>query len=554
VELAPPRETSAASLPAGAAYNPRQLVSIDALVTRAALDLRDRAGLFRELSRATFDIAVIGAGITGAGIARDAAMRGFSVALLEARDFAAGTSSRSSKLVHGGIRYLAQGDMRLVREAATERKVVKDIAPHLARPTRFVVTARSRAGIAKFRTGLWTYEKLGAVEADDRHELWDLTRLAAEEPRLVTDSLAGAVVYMEYVTDDGRLTLANVRSARASGAVVANYAEVTALAPGRVRVKDVLAAAEVDVTARVVVNATGPWADVLRRLEDPNAPPRLALSKGVHLVLPRERLGIRNTITMTARDKRGVFVVPRGSVAYLGTTDTFYPTSDYWPEPSAEDVDYLLAAANETFKSPPLGRDDLIGYWSGIRPLIAEAGKSPSEISRRDEVMEGPAGVVTIAGGKLTAFRRMAERIVDLCAKRLGASGRPCRTADEALPGGDGAPEEVVEALRARGLTAADAERLMSLYGSEAVAVVSEGIAGEVRQAVLVEGAATLEDYWVRRSARAHFDLDGGLAVLDDAARTMSDLLGWDDARTAAELAHCRGLHSAEMAFLGARG
>ncbi len=193
------------------------------------LDLRDRTRLFAALEADVFDVAVIGGGITGAGIARDVAMRGLSVALVEARDFAAGTSSRSSKLVHGGIRYLAQGDMALVREAALERKTVRHIAPHLARRTLFIVPAHSRAGIAKFRTGLWTYEKLGSVEADDRHQLWNAERLAREEPTLDTAALAGAIVYPEYVTDDARLTLANVRSAASHGAIVANYAEVTAV-------------------------------------------------------------------------------------------------------------------------------------------------------------------------------------------------------------------------------------------------------------------------------------------------------------------------------------
>jgi len=176
------------------------------------LDLRDRAALFARLRADIFDVAVIGGGITGAGIARDAAMRGLSVVLIEARDFGAGTSSRSSKLVHGGIRYLAQGDMALVREAALERKAVRNIAPHLARRTLFIVPSRNRAAIAKFRTGLWTYEKLGSVEPEDRHQLWNNERLAREEPSLDTDDLAGAIVYPEYVTDDARLTLANVRS------------------------------------------------------------------------------------------------------------------------------------------------------------------------------------------------------------------------------------------------------------------------------------------------------------------------------------------------------
>ncbi len=514
------------------------------------LDLRDRTRLADSVSGPTFDLAVIGGGITGAGIARDAAMRGLRVVLLEAQDFAAGTSSRSSKLVHGGIRYLAQGDMGLVREAAIERKAVAAIAPHLARRVRFVVTARSRAGIAKFRAGLWTYEKLGSIDEDDRHELWDSKRLAAEEPHLRTDGLAGAVVYTEYVTDDGRLTLANIRSAKAHGATVANYCEVTAIGANQLTVRDVLANTTVEVRARVIVNATGPWADALRHLEDASSPPRLALSKGVHVVLNRTRLPIANTITMTAQDKRGVFVVPRGPMAYLGTTDTFYDKSDYWPRITGEDVDYLLAAANEVFTGAPLTRSDVAGLWSGIRPLISQPGKSPSEISRRDEIMEGPLGVITIAGGKLTAYRRMAERIVDRVLTNIQRDAVPCATATESLPGGDLTPQQLRGILGRSGVHGDDIERLILLYGSEA-RLVTEGVAGEARHAVLKEGAVTLEDYWVRRSARAHFDPDGGLAALEPAAAAMAPLMNWTESQRREQIDHCLELHRQEMAVLG---
>ena len=524
------------------------------------LDLRDRTKLFASLGGETFDVVVIGGGITGAGIARDAAMRGLSVALVEARDFAAGTSSRSSKLVHGGIRYLAQGDMALVREAALERKTVRNIAPHLARRTLFIVPARNRAAIATFRTGLWTYEKLGSVEADDRHQLWSAERLAREEPALATEELSGAIVYPEYVTDDGRLTLANVRSAAKHGAIVANYAEVTAIecANGIAQALTVTDRTNEGLTthvrARVIVNATGPWADHIRKLERADAGNRLALSKGVHLVVSRKRLPINHTVTMTAADKRGVFVVPRDDVAYLGTTDTFYPDSAYWPTITPGDVDYLLAAANQVFKTAPLERHDVIGLWSGIRPLIAETGKkSPSEISRRDEVMEGPAGIVTIAGGKLTAYRRMAERIVDLCVKRLGRNGPVSTTAEEALPGGtlNETPAALTQRLISCGLESGQAERLMMLYGDEAIGLSHGGVAGEARQAVLKEGALTLEDYWVRRSARARFDPDNGLAALQPAAAAMAPLLGWSEAETARQIDLCHALRKTERAALG---
>ena len=523
------------------------------------LDLRDRNALFKTLERDTFDVAVIGGGITGAGIARDAAMRGLTVALLEARDFAAGTSSRSSKLVHGGIRYLAQGDMALVREASLERKTVRNIAPHLARRTLFIVPARNRAAIATFRTGLWTYEKLGSVEADDRHQLWNNEQLAREEPCLDTTELAGAIVYPEYVTDDGRLTLANVRSAASHGAVAANYAEVTAVecANGVARALVVTdrmnAGATARVRARVIVNAAGPWADHVRKLERGDAPDRLALSKGIHLVVSRLRLPIKHTVTMTAADKRGVFVVPRDDVAYIGTTDTFYPDSAYWPAITADDVDYLLTAASRAFRGAPLDRFDVVGMWSGVRPLIAEtAKKNPSEISRRDEVMEGPAGIVTIAGGKLTAYRRMAERIADLCIKRLGRNGPVSTTAEESLPGGalGETPAQLAQRLTANGLSASQAERLTMLYGSEA-AQVRDGIAAEARHAVLKEGALTLEDYWIRRSARARFDLDNGLAALRPAADAMAPLLGWSEAERDRQIDECKALRKTERAALG---
>jgi glycerol-3-phosphate dehydrogenase len=530
----------------------------------ADLDLRDRTRLFAALEADVFDVAVIGGGITGAGIARDAAMRGLSVALVEARDFAAGTSSRSSKLVHGGIRYLAQGDMALVREAALERKTVRQIAPHLARRTLFIVPAHSRASIAKFRTGLWTYEKLGSVEADDRHELWNTERLASEEPALDTTSVSGAIVYPEYVTDDARLTLANIRSAASHGATVANYAEVTGVecANGVARaliVTDTLTAesrsgdrSHARLRARVIVNATGPWADHIRQLERADADKRLALSKGIHLVVSRARLSVNHTVTMTAADKRGVFVVPRGDVAYLGTTDTFYPDSAYWPTITAADVDYLLAAANRVFRTPALTRGDVIALWSGIRPLIAEPGnKSPSELSRRDEVMESPAGIVTIAGGKLTAYRRMAERIADLCVNRLGRNGPPSTTAEETLPGGD-LPESLAsmtQRLIVAGLEPGAADRLLMLYGAEAL-TLTDGVADEARHAVLKEGALTLEDYWVRRSARARFDVDAGLAALQPAADAMAPLLGWSPAECARQVEACRAIQRAERASL----
>jgi glycerol-3-phosphate dehydrogenase len=408
-----------------------------------SLDLRGRDGLFDALGARAFDVVVIGGGITGAGVARDAAMRGLSVALIEARDFGSGTSSRSSKMIHGGLRYLPMGDIALVREAASERKIVQAIAPHLARETPFVIPAKTGATIAKLRAGLWTFEKLGGVPKSRKHEVWSHAELEANEPTVKADGVAGAVVYPEYLTDDARLTLANVRSAAANGAVVVNYCSVATIftEDGRaaaVEVRETLPGAPARtarVAGRVIVNAAGPWVDAVRALEAPGVAGRLKLTKGVHLVVPSEVLPVSRTIIFPAPDRRSVFAVPKGKTTYIGTTDTFHPTTEDWPEITGADADYLLAAVAEWFSVRPLTRVDVASAWSGVRPLVGEEGKSASDISRKDELWTGPAGVLSIAGGKLTAYRKMAERVVDQIEETLGRKPAQSRTAKEPLPG-----------------------------------------------------------------------------------------------------------------------
>ncbi|HXV00119.1 MAG TPA: glycerol-3-phosphate dehydrogenase/oxidase [Caulobacteraceae bacterium] len=526
-------------------------------MTHAPLDLRDRDALFQALEERTYDLAIVGGGITGAGIARDAALRGLSVALVEAGDFASGTSSRSSKMIHGGLRYLAQGDLALVREAASERKAVQAIAPHLARETPFVIPARGAGAIARLRAALWTFEKLGGVPRSRAHEVWSAAELKAREPVLAAEDLAGAVVYPEYLTNDARLTLANIRSAADAGARVVNYARATGFCFEGERVSGVEVADQtpgggerrVRLAARVMVNAAGPWVDAVRALEAPEAAPRLALSRGIHLVVAHERVPVVRTLIIPAGGRRSIFVVPHGSVTYIGTTDTFHHPAETWPPITGEDAAYLFAAASAALEVDPLTAADVTAAWSGLRPLVGEAGKSASEVSRRDEVWTGPGGVIAIAGGKLTAYRRMAERVVDQVEKALGRARGPCRTAALPLVGGDAAPEAVRAALIAAGSSAADADRRVGLWGGEAPAV-GAGAAAEAAFAVLSEGALTLEDYWVRRGGRAWFDPDGGLSALAPAAAAMAPLLGWSGERVAEEIAACRRRREADMAMI----
>jgi glycerol-3-phosphate dehydrogenase len=515
------------------------------------LDLRDRAALLRSLEAQSFDLLVIGGGITGAGIARDAAMRGLSVALIEARDFASGTSSRSSKMIHGGLRYLAQGDVAVVREAASERKILRRIAPHLARQSWFILPSTSLGTTAKLRAALWTFEKLGGVVKAEHHKAWDLAALANKEPLLNRTGLHSALAYPEYLTDDARLTLANVRSARAHGAVVANYLAASAIsgnAPSEVVCQSTLEgeASECRIRARMVINAAGPWVDALRQIEQDDAPARMIHSRGIHVVVPHARIPIKHTVVMTTPDKRSIFAVPRGAFTYIGTTDEFYPAAEYWPRVEQNDVDYLFETTSRALDVGPLGSGDIVSVWAGLRPLVHQPGKAAKEISRKDEVWTGPCGMLSIAGGKLSAYRAMAERTVDMALTASGLKAKPCATADQPLPGGEGeaGPLNIGDPLAA--------ERIARLYGSEAGEIVADGgdVAAEARRAVLTEGAMRLEDWWVRRSGRAWFDTRSGLDALPHAATEMARLLGWDPARTANEIENCRSIDRASKAGL----
>ncbi|HLY37545.1 MAG TPA: glycerol-3-phosphate dehydrogenase/oxidase [Candidatus Binatia bacterium] len=519
-----------------------------------------RAANLESLPHRDLDLLVIGGGITGAGVARDAALRGLSVALIERTDWAAGTSSRSSKLIHGGVRYLEMGDVGLVREAANERIVLRRIAPHLTRPVRLVLPTYGRTTHMKLSLGLRLFETLATVPDDEHYETWTRETALRTVPLLDGARLHGAVVFTEYVTDDARLVLDTVRGAHAAGAWCMNHAEVTELGGERATVRDRLGGRTVAVRARVVVNAAGPWVDEVRRRAGALAGARLHLTKGIHLVVPRARLPVEQIVVMQAADKRSAFAVPRGPVTYLGTTDTDYDAPTDHPEVTAEDADYLLDAANRTFAGPPLRREDVAAAWAGLRPLLHEEGKRPSEISRKDEIMGAENGLVSIAGGKLTTHRRMAERVVDLVVRRLDREAGPCRTEAVPLPNGELPPPELValEATVAARLGATAAERLVRLYGAGAARLLAridaDPAAGEVLSAeagvvraeidaAIDDGMAlTLEDILERRTRLLLFDARQGLGCVDAVAAIAAHRLGWDAARTADEIARYRGL------------
>jgi glycerol-3-phosphate dehydrogenase len=533
------------------------------------MDARRRAQSLDAAERELFDIGVIGGGITGAGVAREAAMRGLSVVLLEARDFAAGTSSRSSKLIHGGLRYLSMGDIALVRATARERKVVRRMAPHLAEPRWMLLPVRTRAGVLKFRTGIGTYEKLGAVEKPDRHRLWSKAELEREEPLLDRERFGWACAYREYLTEDARLVLANLRAAVSDGARVVNHLAVDSipLEGGRaagLEGRCALSGRRVRVRCRAVVNAAGPWVDAVVRLEEPKRPVRLHLSKGIHVVIPATRLPVRHMVVLQPSDGRSIFAIRRGDSVWIGTTDTSYPAEPTtWPRIERSDVEYLLAPVNRDFAVEPLGLGDVVAAWAGLRPLIAEPGKSAHEISRKDEVWIGSANVTTIAGGKLTGYRTMARTALERAAEVSGSSPAPAPQEEPGLPGSDGAND--LDAL-AQGLARAapqvpepTAARLARLYGSEASSILALGaeplvpggrvVTGEVDWAVGHEAACTLEDLLYRRTRVAVYAPAECDSLVDPAARRMGELLGWSEEQREKEAAGVRTRRNDDLGF-----
>ncbi len=536
----------------------------------SAITTHGRQALLDRLERERFDCVVIGGGISGAGVAREATLRGLSVALLEAQDFASGTSSRSSKLVHGGLRYLAMGDVGLVRTTARERKHIFRLAPHLAERRWLVVPSRSWASALKVRAGVTTYEKLGGVEGEDLHQNWSAEDLAREEPRIDHSVYKYACVYREYLTDDAHLVLANLRSAAGGGAALLNHAPVDAIVQEAGVATGVEAACSfsgrrVHVRGRCVINAAGPWVEPVQRLEDPDAKPLLHLSKGVHLVVRSERLPVHRMILCGTKDRRSIFVVPYGPVTYIGTTDTSYrPGPTVWPEVEPEDVAYLLEPLTRYFDVDPIRPDEIVAAWAGLRPLIQQPGKKPSELSRREEILVGPARVVTMAGGKLTGYRPMARETLERAAALGGIELAPPPAEEPPLPGGDFDGDLDALELRlaeARGLTRPTAARLVRLYGSEALELTARGVeplvdgstalAAEVDWSIEMEGAATLEDVIYRRLRIALYSPDAREGAVPAAAARMAAQLGWDEERTAKEVEQVEARLAADLAFIG---
>lgn len=498
----------------------------------------DRKKTIQKLKEDSFDLVVIGGGITGGGIALDAASRGLKVALVEKNDFASGTSSKSTKLIHGGLRYLKQFDFWLVKEVGSERAIVHNLAPHLVLPEKMLLPLIENGSYGKWLTsiGLKVYDILAQVTGDDKRKMLEKKEALKLEPLLPKKILKGAGYYAEYRTDDARLTMETIKTSLQYGALPLNYTEVTDFIyeedmVAGVKVKDTVLDTEFSIRSKYVISAAGPWVDELRGINNSKKGKRLHLTKGVHLVFPYEKLPIKQSVYFDIPDGRMMFAIPRGKITYIGTTDTNFNENKDNVRVDVADAIYLISAVNNMFPKINLEMGDIISSWAGLRPLIHEEGKSASELSRKDEIFTSDSGLISIAGGKLTGYRKMAERVVNRVAKKMeedyGINVKPSDTEHIPLCGNDFKKykqvkkyiAEVHERLIPEGFSQYDAWYLVTNYGKQTETIlkyyaeqqVDDHILGmakaELRFTIENEMVQTPMDFFIRRTGRLYFDI-----------------------------------------------
>ena len=528
--------------------------------------------MLKALANEEFDVLVIGGGITGVGIALDAATRGLRTALVERDDFASGTSSKSSKMIHGGLRYLQQGDVRLVYQALRERQRLLDNAAHLVTVLPFLIPVLTKDGpiskkIAKaLRSALWMYDMTGGLRIGRRHQHLDAEHALAHCPTMPAEKLSSAFVYYDAAADDARVTLTVAKTAATRGAVIANRCEVVELtkdadgnADGAVIDSG---AARIQVSAKVVVSATGVWADTIRTLDEGSDPDSLRPAKGVHITVPWHL--VRNDIAVIISvpgDKRSMFLVPWGQLpdgtfehCYIGTTDTDYLGDVDDPQTNDDDLDYLLRALQHNLTTT-ITRDDVTGVWAGLRPLVKQASSGrTADLSRRHSITTGASGLITVTGGKFTTYRAMAEDTVDEVLDQLGLRRR-CRTQKLRLVGADGFRRVDIDHPDARlagryGTEAAEIKALIAFDASLGEPMVPglRYLRAEAVYAVRHEMATTLVDVLTRRT-RAHLeDRSACLRAADDVATLIARELGWHDTDVEAQVDEYRRLCNDEIA------
>ncbi len=517
---------------------------------------KERSTILNTLNHYTFDVLVIGGGITGAGIALDAASRGLSVALVDMQDFAAGTSSRSTKLIHGGLRYLKQFEVGLVAEVGREREIVYENAVHVTKPEWMLLPLYKKGTLGKFTTSaaLTLYDRLARVRPNERRKMLNKKETLQKVPILKEDGLLGAGYYVEYKTDDARLTLEVIKKALEFKAVCINYARVTGFEYKKKKivaanVRDEISGISITIHAHRIVNATGPWVDDVRKMDKVHNNKQVRHTKGIHIVFDQSKLPLQQAVYFDTEDGRMVFAIPRGGKTYVGTTDTFYDDDPIQPVASAEDVTYLLNATRFIFPKIDITEKDIESSWAGIRPLIFEKGKNPSEISRKDEIWSSPSGLVTIAGGKLTGYRQMAETIVDeIIKKHKFKHAQKSNTKFLPLSGAKGLNSinfHDFVANKAKegeqlGISYNESKPLVEKYGTNVDDVfhfIRKGnetnlpnpLYAELLYSIYFEMALTPSDFFIRRTGYLYFDMELVKKYKDKVIEVMSNTIGYSE-------------------------
>lgn len=523
---------------------------------------RDRGNMFQQMTKEQYDLLIIGGGITGAGTVLDAASRGMKVALFEMQDFAAGTSSRSTKLVHGGLRYLKQLKVKMVAEVGKERAIVYENGPHVTTPEWMLLPIYKGGTFGKFSTsiGLRIYDYLAGVKKAERRKMLRATETLQKVPFIKEDGLKGAGYYVEYRTDDARLTIEVLKEAVKFKANAVNYAKVKELLYEKEKVigaviEDMVSNKIYKVYAKKVVNATGPWGDQLREVDHSKDGKHLQHTKGVHLVFDQSIFPLKQAVYFDTPDGRMVFAIPRNNKTYVGTTDTIYHDDLSHPRMTIEDRDYMIHVIHHMFPHLTITENDVESSWAGIRPLIYENRKDPSDISRKDEIWTSPSGLITIAGGKLTGYRKMAEQIVDLVKDRLKEEGEKdfgsCKTKKLPISGGGVGGSKNFKTFVIKktkegltiGLTKETTQQLVLKYGSNVDSLfkrmkhlkgeaekrqIPVTILAEIDYGIEEEMVVTPSDFFIRRTGTLLFDIHWVKKYKDAIIDYMAERLQWD--------------------------
>ncbi|EHX0501446.1 glycerol-3-phosphate dehydrogenase/oxidase [Listeria monocytogenes] len=524
----------------------------------------DRETIERNLQEEKFDLVIVGGGITGAGIALDATSRGMSVALVEMGDFASGTSSRSTKLVHGGLRYLQQFEIKEVADLGKERAIVYENGPHVTTPEWMMLPFHKGGNMGKTTAsfGIRLYDYLAGVKKNERRKILSAKETLAKNPFVKKDGLKGSGYYVEYRTDDARLTIEVMKKAVELGANAINYTKAEHFLYDDnkqvvgVTVTDRLSGKAYDIKGHRVINAAGPWVDKVRKLDYATNNKHLRLTKGIHLVIDKQKFPMEQAVYFDTPDGRMVFAIPRDKKVYVGTTDTVYDEAVINPKALESDHNYVIKAINYMFPDVHITEKDIESSWAGVRPLIYEEEKDPSEISRKDEVWFSESGLITMAGGKLTGYRKMAEKLLDdvskSLAKETGKKYKPVQTKHLPISGGDIGGSEQLEAFLSKkakegnnrfGWTLEEGREMAKRFGSnidqlftyaqehkeQNETTLPNSLYAELRYSIQHEAVTTPIDFLLRRTGYLLFDMPYLLEWKDAVVDEMAKQFHWSD-------------------------